>query len=193
MVFLSLLAAFGLVALASAAAAPEATDSPPNVMHLATFNTSISGTVMFSSTNGSVLVDVNLANLPQTGGPFMYHIHERPVPNNGTCGDALGHFNPYNGTANARTTAEMEVGDLSGKHGPINGTSLHVTYFEPYLSLNPENSAFPGGLSVVVHYANSTRFACANIAIDASMQSFNNVARFARVRRAPPSVTPLRF
>ncbi|OBA22621.1 hypothetical protein METBIDRAFT_31492 [Metschnikowia bicuspidata var. bicuspidata NRRL YB-4993] len=86
-----------------------------------------------------------------------------PVPADGNCEGTLGHFNPYSGIQNAGSLAEFEVGDLSGKHGVINGSSLRESYSDQFISLNPGNRAFVGDRSIVVHYANMTRLACANI------------------------------
>lgn len=156
------LAALSLLAFANAVA-PEVSDSPTNVKYEAKFNKTILGSVAFSSTNGSVMVDVDISGLPEVGGPFQYHVHVLPVPTDGSCIATGGHLNPYGGLPNAATWNTLEVGDLSGKHGKINGTSLMTSYIDPFLSLNPDDKAYIGGLSVVFHYNNSTRLACANI------------------------------
>lgn len=143
-------------------AAPVQTNSP-DATYVANFTSRVEGSISFSATNGSVLVDVNLSNLPSSGGPFLYHIHQLPVPSDGNCTGTAGHLNPYNGSEAATSPADKEVGDLSGKHGRINGQSLQTSYIDEYLSLNDNDPAFIGNLSVVVHYANTTRIACANI------------------------------
>lgn len=152
-----------LLSLVLAKPAPEVADSPLGLRLQATFEKSISGSVIFTSRDGVVDVSVDLQHLPASGGPFLYHIHEKPVPPDGNCTGTLLHFNPYNGTTNGSTDALKELGDLSGKHGEINGTSVVTSYTDPYLSLNPLSPAFFGGLSVVVHFANNSRLACANI------------------------------
>lgn len=158
----------GVVSLAFAQA-PVKDNSPPGEHFTAEFSKKIEGSVSFSSTeNGSVLVDVNISGLPSEGGPFAYHIHELPVPSDGNCTGTKGHLNPYNGTVNGTTAADKEAGDLSGKHGVITGQSLETSYIEPYISLNEEDPTFVGNLSVVVHFANSSRIACANITSDSS-------------------------
>lgn len=151
-----------LITLATAAA-PVKTNSPTDVKYVAAFENQVKGTIEFSSTNGSVLVDVNLSGLPPAGGPFQYHIHELPVPTDGNCTGTRSHLNPYNGSENATMPADKEAGDLSGKHGRITGQSLTTSYIEQYISLNESDPAFIGNLSVVVHYNNSSRLACANI------------------------------
>lgn len=167
MVSFSLIATFALAAVASAGAAPQVWDSPTNVVYTASFNKTNSGWIRFSAPNGTVYVETNINNLPLTGGPFTYHVHERPVPANGSCTATLGHLNPYEGayvpySNKSVTPAQREVGDLAGKHGPINSTSLYTSYYDPYLSLNPNDKAFIGNLSVVIHFANTTRYTCAN-------------------------------
>lgn len=163
-------AALSLLAIVNAIA-PVVSDSPTDVTYEATFKKTILGSVAFSSTNGSVLVEVDLSGLPETGGPFLYHIHALPVPANGSCLGTAGHFNPFLGSANATIWDEMELGDLSGKHGEITGTSILTSYIDPYLSLNPDSKSYFGGLSVVVHYHNTTRLACANITEEATSSS----------------------
>lgn len=162
----SILPLAAIAAVAVAGPAPISTDSPTNIIYKATFDKGgITGFVSFSSTNGSVLVDVNLANLPNYGGPFLYHVHQKPVPTDGNCYGTLDHLNPYNGSMTATSPAYMEVGDLSGKHGAIPSTSYTTSYIDQYLSLNPANPAYLGGLSVVVHLNNLTRIGCANITL----------------------------
>lgn len=176
MLFATKLTALSLLAWASASS-PVLTDSPASVELHAVFNKTILGHVSFTSPNGSVLVTVDLSGLPEEGGPFQYHIHQKPVPTNGSCLATLGHLNPYNGSTNATEASDKEVGDLSGKHGLITGTSLSTSYFDDYLSLNPDNKAYIGGLSVVVHYKNTTRLACANITEQVSVsESASNAA-----------------
>lgn len=166
MIFGFKVAALSLLAFANAVA-PEVSDSPTNVKYEAVFNKTILGSVSFSSPNGTVMVDVDISGLPATGGPFQYHVHVNPVPSNGSCIATGGHLNPYGGVPNAASWDTAEVGDLSGKHGLINGTSLMTSYFDPFLSLNPDDKAYIGGLSVVFHYSNTTRLACANITKEA--------------------------
>lgn len=147
-----------------AAAAPEVRDSGRHDKYEAKFCKSVKGSVKFEGTQeGFVKVDVSLYNLPNTGGPFLYHVHQKPVPANGSCYATLEHLNPYNGSVNASRAADKEVGDLSGKHGSISGRHLQTSYIDPYLSLNKTDAAFIGNLSIVVHLADNTRIACANI------------------------------
>jgi hypothetical protein len=55
------------------------------------------------------------------------------------------------------------VGDLSGKHGTIPALpGFSANYSDKYVSLTPGTPAFLGDRSIVLHYANKTRIACAN-------------------------------
>lgn len=155
----------GLSALALAGAAPEVADSPSGLKYEANIDSpKVQGSVSFTSTSeGKVEVGVHLLGLPESGGPFIYHIHQLPVPSDGNCTGTLEHLNPYGGSPDKTDPAEKEVGDLSGKHGGINGTSIHQTYIDPYISLNKDDPAYFGNLSVVVHLADKTRIGCANI------------------------------
>jgi hypothetical protein len=52
---------------------------------------------------------------------------------------------------------------LSGKYGTIPALpGFSANYTDKYASLNPSDPAFFGDKSIVLHYANKTRIACAN-------------------------------
>ncbi|OBA24836.1 hypothetical protein HANVADRAFT_50585, partial [Hanseniaspora valbyensis NRRL Y-1626] len=59
--------------------------------------------------------------------------------------------------------SKCQVGDLSGKHGLINTTCFETYYYDPYISLNPNDPAFIGGKSLVIHLEDNSKLACANI------------------------------
>ncbi|CAH2351251.1 cell surface superoxide dismutase [Cu-Zn] 4 [[Candida] railenensis] len=165
MLFLSEVSVFlASLSLVVAGTAPYATDSPAGAKYVATFSKTVTGSVEFATvSNSSVGVTVDIEGLPSSGGPFLYHVHQYPVPSNGSCLATGGHLDPYHGVATSSDPAALEVGDLSGKHGSINGTSIDTFYVDNYLSLNKDDPAYVGNLSVVIHYANTTRLACANI------------------------------
>lgn len=166
---LSLLAGCAVVMSDSA---PVVTDSPEGAKYVAKFDNKLQGSVEFSSTsNGSVSVNVDLDGFPASGGPFTYHVHEAPVPSDGNCTGTKLHLDPYNGNENATEPSELEVGDLSGRHGKVEGTSIDKSFVDQYISLNEDNKAFIGGLSVTIHYKNTTRLACANITQESSATS----------------------
>lgn len=163
MKLLSVLSVSSFLAFANAAA-PISDDSPKGASYVANFDGTVSGSVGFKTvSNGSVEVSVDLAGLPSQGGPFLYHVHEYRVPANGSCLATGGHLNPYNGSATATQPNELEVGDLAGRHGDLNGPDAKLSYVDNYISLNSEDPAFIGNRSVVIHYHNTTRLACANI------------------------------
>ncbi|KAL6802351.1 Cu,Zn superoxide dismutase-like protein [Trichoderma sp. SZMC 28012] len=110
---------------------------------------------------------VQFENFPKSGGPFMYHIHEEPATN-GNCTSTLAHLDPYHRgetpACDATKPESCQVGDLSGKYGKITSDPFVAEYFDLYTSLSPDNPAFFGNRSIVVHYANKTRLTCANFA-----------------------------
>lgn len=152
------------IACLTVADAPVKENSPMDAHYIARFDDKIQGFIDFSTTSErTVKVHVNISGLPAEGGPFPYHVHVLPVPSNGDCYGTLGHLNPYNGSEAAEWPAAKEVGDLSGKHGPITDQSFQASYIEQYLSLNKDDLAYVGNRSVVIHFANDTRLVCANI------------------------------
>ena len=175
------LAILSLASLSFAADAPITTDSTGEDSLVADFNwskkSSISGSVQFvPANNGSVLVNVNIAGLPSVGGPFPYHIHQKPVPADGNCTGTLLHLNPYHGAPNATSNAGQEVGDLASKHGKMEGPSYQASYVDNYISLDSADPAYIGGLSVVIHFLNNTRITCANLTIDEGVSSSTTVS-----------------
>jgi hypothetical protein len=80
-----------------------------------------------------------------------------------------------NPTCDSDHPETCQVGDLSGKHGSISqltsssaGDSASIgtfqaIYLDAYLSTDPNNMAFFGNRSIVVHAANGTRLNCGNV------------------------------
>ncbi|ODQ79175.1 hypothetical protein BABINDRAFT_29462, partial [Babjeviella inositovora NRRL Y-12698] len=130
------------------------------------YDEKVLGVVKFTNPSGTVKVHVDMTGLPALGGPFYYHIHKDPMPDNGDCLATSTHFNPYDAPADCdsqKNDAYCQVGDLSGKHGWINTTCFAQDYDDKYLSLNPKSPSYIVGKSINFHFANNTRFACANI------------------------------
>lgn len=179
------------VALAIVAENPVANDSPQGASLQAVFkpkaNVDIQGTIKFdSATNGTVIIDVDLQNLPQEGGPFPYHIHERPVPADGNCTGTKAHLNPFNGTTKFTDPANLEVGDLAGRHGNLTLGSQKFQISDEYISLNKDDKAYFGGLSIVIHDHLNNRLTCANItAKDAESHSLSLATPLASVSSSP--------
>ncbi|KAK0622380.1 superoxide dismutase [Immersiella caudata] len=148
------------------------TNNPPGAIYTATINSDsmnpVKGKVIaMSNPNGKgVMFNLTLMNLPMMGGPFSYHLHDQPVASNGDCGSTLAHLDPYQ--RGQATTCDMtvpetcEVGDLSGKHGKVEGMEVMKSFVDQYAALVPGIGAFFGNRSIVIHFANSTRLACAN-------------------------------
>ncbi|KAK1834748.1 superoxide dismutase [Podospora conica] len=157
-------------------------NNPPGVVYRAVFPTepffkpaypdggNIEGYVIaVANPNGvGVIFSVNWQNLPKTGGPFMYHLHVAPVPDNGNCTATLAHLDPFlrpeTPACNPAIPETCQVGDLSGKFGdiPDGSTTFHSDYIDLYASTLEGLGSFFGNRSIVFHYANKTRVSCAN-------------------------------
>jgi len=120
-----------------------------------------------------VSVSVSFSNLPTSGGPFLYHIHDAPVPADGNCTNTLGHLDPYirgeTPACDATLPSTCQVGDLSGKHGKIEQEPFVATYSDDFATTIQGLGSFFGNRSFVVHYANTTRITCANFALAGSI------------------------
>lgn len=121
-----------------------------------------------------VIYRVHLTNLPE-GGPFMYHLHDQPVPADGNCTKTLAHLDPFiRGEVtqcNPALPETCQVGDLSGKFGNITAPVFDQTYLDLYSATVPGIGAFFGNRSVVIHYPNKTRITCANFKLVADAGS----------------------
>jgi len=167
--------AFALFATGGAWAtdAPEVTDSSVGAQYIAEMPATgdqgvIAQIVAASLLDGSgVSFSVNINGKTFDGGPFLYHIHDQPVPTNGNCTATLAHLDPYargeDPPCDSSNPSSCQVGDLSGKHGKIQSLpGFSANYTDKYVSLTPGAPAYFGNRSVVLHFANKTRIACAN-------------------------------
>ncbi|XP_045546979.1 uncharacterized protein [Salmo salar] len=118
---------------------------------------------------------VNLTNLRSRVGP--YHIHHFPTPPmrsppQTTCSNdnVGGHWNPFGmdtkdptyPSGPGSTHDRYEVGDLSARHGSLEGKAVMDTVFTDFnLPLFGQNSIV--GRSVVIHRPDGTRFLCTYI------------------------------
>ncbi|KLU83575.1 hypothetical protein MAPG_02629 [Magnaporthiopsis poae ATCC 64411] len=113
-----------------------------------------------------VMFTVHFSNLPKEGGPFKYHLHSTPVPENGNCTAALAHLDPFlrgeTPSCDSSAPETCEVGDLSGKWGEVTSDPFTATFTDKYASTLEGIGAFFGNRSLVLHYANKTRISCAN-------------------------------
>ncbi|KAL9601357.1 MAG: hypothetical protein Q9179_002900 [Wetmoreana sp. 5 TL-2023] len=124
-----------------------------------------------SNANGTgVNFVVNLSGFPDASlGPFLYHIHDQPVPANGNCTATLAHQDPYiRGEIPPCDPTQPEtcqVGDLAGKHGNITTNPFQAAYLDLYLSTVQGPASFFGNRSIVIHTSNTTRLTCANFTL----------------------------
>jgi len=122
-----------LCGFALAQDATEVTDNVSGVTFSPTLpnsaTTDIRGSVVGSSdpSGTGVLFQVLLSGFPTEGGPFLYHIHNNPITN-GNCSTAGAHLDPFlrgdSPPCDSTSPSTCQVGDLSGKHGKINGTTF---------------------------------------------------------------------
>ncbi|KAF5544064.1 cytosolic Cu Zn superoxide dismutase [Fusarium mexicanum] len=159
--------------------APRVNDNPIGVKYKATLpkepffkDAAIDGNVKgfieaeAPSDGHGVQFKVQFSNLPKEGGPFTYHIHVEPVPENGNCTATLAHLDPFargeEPPCDPEKPASCQVGDNSGKHGKITSDPFTADYIDYYASTKEGIGAYFGNRSFVLHYANKTRLTCAN-------------------------------
>lgn len=171
---LSILAAASAVTAQSSTVvpAPKVTGNPTGASYGATLpekaGSSLRGSLVATSgpDGNGVKFTVSISGLPETGGPFMYHLHAKPVPADGNCTGTGAHLDPYlRGEVpicDASKPETCQTGDLSGKYGNMTAREWSQEYVDPYSSTTPGTPAFFGDLSFVVHLSNKTRIGCAN-------------------------------
>lgn len=119
----------------------------------------------------------------------VYHIHAKPAID-GNCTSTLAHLDPFDRgetpACNDSKPETCQVGDLSGKYGKITSDPFLAEYFDLYTSMKPDNPAFFGNLSIVVHYANKTRLTCANFS---KLQVVSSVAESAHTTTSSRTAT----
>ncbi|OAA48724.1 Superoxide dismutase, copper/zinc binding domain protein [Metarhizium rileyi] len=160
------------------AASPEAKDNPLDAVYTATlpekpfFNApglkgNVKGFINAAAAPDGVGVRLTMRfeNLPKTGGPFSYHIHDKKA-SGGNCTATGAHLDPTSRgekpPCDASDPASCQAGDLAGKYGKITSDPFVVEYVDKYLSLKEDNAAFFGNRSFVIHLANSSRITCAD-------------------------------
>ncbi|KAL6718068.1 hypothetical protein ACLMJK_004153 [Lecanora helva] len=166
--------------------APITTNNPAGVTYTAFLpnsnSTGVRGYVAAtSSANGTgVSFNVNLYGFPSPSlGPFLYHIHDQPVPSDGNCTGTLAHLDPFvrgeMPPCDATQPQTCQVGDLSGKHGNITTSPFQAAYVDLYTSTQSGIGAFLGNRSIVVHSSNTTRLTCANFTLTSGAGSNTTV------------------
>jgi hypothetical protein len=164
----------------------------PELQYNPFVGSTVSGSLEAVGGAEGVTFTVNLTGLPDQAqyGPFAWHIHAMPVPDDGNCTETMGHLDPTNrGELYMCDPAQPEtcqVGDLSGKHGGKISTenTFTTTFTDPYLSVQEGSDGFFGGLSFVLHTGNTTRITCANFEL---VQGGNGTAGNGTVAPSPTS------
>ncbi|PGH05136.1 hypothetical protein AJ79_06884 [Helicocarpus griseus UAMH5409] len=161
--------------------APVVKGNPEGVVYRATLldkdNTEVRGTVEATAGPGGegVTFSVDVSGFPDEKefGPFSYHIHDQPVPEDGNCTKTLAHLDPFqrgeDPVCDKDKPATCQVGDLSGKFGSISdvadGKHFTQTYHDLYTSTRHGPGAFFGNRSVVFHYKDKFRVNCGNFVL----------------------------
>lgn len=159
--------------------APVTTNNPAGVTYQAILpnvnTTGIRGSISGTSGPGGqgVQYNVNFYGFPsQALAPFIYHIHERPVPADGNCTGTGPHLDPTlrgeQPPCFAAQPQTCQAGDLAGKYGNITVDPFQTSYLDLYTSTVAGSSSFFGNRSVVVHTSNTTRLTCANFTLVSS-------------------------
>ncbi|KAF1953333.1 Cu,Zn superoxide dismutase-like protein [Byssothecium circinans] len=171
---LSVLAA-ATAASAQTTSAPIIAENPAGAIFVAELpdkkTTTVRGSIQIGSAVDGKGVEVSLSinGLPKEGGPFIYHIHEKPVPADGNCTSTGAHLDPYKRgevpLCDASRPETCQTGDLSGKHGNITSDPWTQKYSDLYLATLTKDPSYFGNLSIVVHTSNKTRISCANFSL----------------------------
>jgi hypothetical protein len=154
--------------------APIIVDNPSKLFEarlLEKNSTTIRGALNIWARSVGVKVHADFWGLPKEEA-LSYHIHAHRVPENGSCEATGPHLDPYGRgqypPCDATHPETCEVGDLSGKHGPIYTAvfeSFEAEYPDHFLSTNPDSPAYFGDLSIVVHGTNGERLNCGNFVL----------------------------
>ncbi|KAF2153065.1 Cu,Zn superoxide dismutase-like protein [Myriangium duriaei CBS 260.36] len=179
MLYSTVVVGAALVASAVAAStdAPVVTNNPVSAQYRAAFvptaKNTMAGEVVISSipSGKGVNVQVTMTGFPgeKEVTDYLYHIHTNPVPADGNCTATLAHLDPFSRgedpPCDSTNPASCQVGDLSGKHGkvPAGRTGFSDLYQDLYISTDPNSNASVFGRSIVFHFPNKTRIACANL------------------------------
>ena len=148
---ISLFAAASAVS-AQSSKAPVVANNPIGAKYVATLPQK-AGSPLAGSIEGASSADgkgvkftVHFSGLPATGGPFMYHIHQKPVPADGNCTATGARVDPYHygedKTCDASQPEICQTGDLSGKYGKFATQEFPTEYTDLYSATLPSDPAF---------------------------------------------------
>ncbi|KAF2209689.1 hypothetical protein CERZMDRAFT_46467, partial [Cercospora zeae-maydis SCOH1-5] len=167
-----LLAAFSALPLGLAVTPTTEGNGLPQWLAKLPDNKNVTGNVTVSQGPGGngVSVQAYFLGLPADGGPFVYHIHEKPISSDWNCSVAGPHLSPYTSDYPCKNISHpetCEAGDLSGKHGNFTDSNFTASYIENYVSNNdaPGCGQCMTNRSLVLHFANQTAIACANFTL----------------------------
>ena len=135
----------------------------------------VTGVINFTqpSVISPTIISLSLSGLDQLPNEqYPWHVHQYPFSGDldEPCSPSSvgGHYDPFraskvaNYTANCKLNKSLcEVGDLSGKFGPLNSTRTLFNIEDSSLDLYGQYSII--GRSVVLHFSNGSRYVCANI------------------------------
>ncbi|RHZ43649.1 putative cytosolic Cu/Zn superoxide dismutase [Aspergillus thermomutatus] len=158
--------------------APVVTNNRANALYEATLptrqNTTLRGWItLFAPPQGvGVKVHADFWGIPENEA-LAYYIHENPVPADGDCYRTGNPFDAYRRgdktACNMTSPQTCQIGDLSGKHGPIvtaDDQGFETRYTDLYLSTEPGEPAYFGNRSIVVHrLSDRARLNCANFVL----------------------------
>ncbi|KAF3480199.1 cu-Zn superoxide dismutase [Arthroderma uncinatum] len=166
---------FGLATATGTQDAPETVDNPIGPVYKATLldkdSTEIRGSISATAYKDGrgVVFEVDLSGFEKDDGPYAYHLHVDPVPEDGNCSKTLDHIDPFGrGQKPPCDTPHPETcepGDLSGKHGKISvygNQHFMARYHDLYTSTRPGVGTFFGNRSFVVHNKDGKRMNCGN-------------------------------
>jgi len=102
--------------------------------------------------------------------PYLHAFHTNPIAPDGNCDSAFGVLDPMNVTQSLVCDPDFpqycQQGDMSGKYGPLSGTSSGVvsafSFPSNLVRFFPQDFSILGR-SIVISAANKTRLACGNI------------------------------
>ncbi|KAA8651973.1 hypothetical protein EYZ11_001769 [Aspergillus tanneri] len=155
--------------------APVVEDNKPEIIYQAKLlekdNSTVRGhfTAWTSNEGVGIKFHTEVWGLPNGDLHYPYHIHAKPVPEDGNCYATGAHLDPYKRgdeiPCDINSPQTCQVGDLAGKHGPIfapEDQTFEVYYSDYYLSNVKDTTSFFGNLSVVVHAPDNKRLNCGN-------------------------------
>jgi hypothetical protein len=151
---------------------PTSVGAPVPIRAKAVFNgesqSGVTGRVDFLQACPECVTTVTFSLMGSVGNAITnfgdYHVHVNPVDASnpdGPCSPSAvgGHWNPRDvtGLCDPQDVTTCEVGDLSGKHGPLGGSFSQATYEDYYLPVSGPDRSCLGTHSNVCLSLRTTR------------------------------------